>query len=209
MMELLSIEIVYKIIDTLQIPDVIKLLKCSKTIYNDYHTLFTTKIEEYRLDQKELHEVIMPKYIQTIEREQEAVDMYMNPAKYRIVPDVRKMVLFDNYLSSHMDLNRISKIDNQTPYTKSLFIKWWYRYFCLNNLCIDAVNYHTDNFIYSLTGINVGSIITLDQLWQIFREHINIDLNFEINEQISVEFCREEYDLIMCPYMVLKNTYRV
>lgn len=208
-MELLSLptELIYHIIEILPIPDVIKVLKTSKTIKKDYYSLFQTKIEEYREDQQELNEVIRPKYTVAIEWEQQAVDMYIHPAKYRIVPVVRKMVLFDNYLANLMDLNHITRLDHQTPYTRSLFSKWWYRYFCLNRLYIDGVNYNIDDFISSLIGINPGTTITINDLWDSFREHIYFEPNVEINELVSVEFCREEYDLIMCSNIVLNNLY--
>ena len=208
-MELLSlpIEIGYCIIDLLPVPASIKILKSSKTIYNDYCPLFQNKIDEYHQDQQELNEVIRPKYIFAIEREQQAVDMYINPAKYRIIPDVRKMVLLDDYLASLMDLNHITSINSQTPYTRSLFNKWWYRYLCLNGLYIDGFHYNIDNFISSLTGINPGTTITINDLWNSFREHITTDPNFQIDECISVEFCREEYDLTINSYRVLNNLY--
>ncbi len=131
--------------------------------------------------------------------------MYMNPSKYRIGPDVRKPIFLDNYLTYHMDLNHFTQIDGHTPYTRSLFNKWWYRYFYVHHLSIDGVHYNVDNFICSLTGISPGSIIILEQLWHALSSHIT--LYAEIDEQVSVQFCREEYDLIITPRMVLMNLY--
>ena len=194
-------DMMIEILDKLPIETLINLLSTNKYLYK-YLPIFSSKIEDYREDLKYQREIAGPKYIERIEKIQNAVQDIMQEE------EETGLLFLDDQLVQIMNLEHMSRINNRIVYAHSGIIRWWLVYVIDKQLVnlpvrsqtdLTSLNVTVDDFIANLVRLPLGSNISFYNLslliFDQYTELVNIPIPVKILYEIGVEI-NELYDIV-------------